>query len=434
MLRLILLSGGSGKRLWPLSNDSRSKQFLKVLLNEHGHYESMIQRVWRQIGRSGLEEASVIATSQSQQDIVLGQLNGRAKIIVEPQRKDTFPAIALSALYLYSQEKLHPDEVIAVMPVDPYVELHFFDLIKRTERALKHSGADLALIGVKPTYPAEIYGYIMPRYEDMNEYLKVSYFKEKPGARTAEQLIQGRALWNCGVFSFRLRFLLSILERKGLPVEYERFRQAYPGLPANSFDYEVVEHTDKMIVLPYDGYWKDLGTWETLTNEMANTVVGKGIIKDSGNFPNNHIVNELDIPIAVIGLSDTIVAASPDGILVSSKSASAQIKELAFFVDNRPMYEEKRWGFSKIIDYKKYDNGKEVSIERVQICAGNRIEYPVSQTRKVWTVISGEGEANVAGHRRTVLPGKTLQIERGSAHSILAATDLDMIVVQLNID
>jgi len=116
---MVLLSGGSGKRLWPLSNDSRSKQFLKVLEDPNGLRESMLQRVWRQLQNAGLEQRTYITTSKAQVDILQSQLGYEAKLIVEPERRDTFPAIALAATYLYSMKGIGLQETVVVLPVDP---------------------------------------------------------------------------------------------------------------------------------------------------------------------------------------------------------------------------------------------------------------------------------------------------------------------------
>ena len=127
-MKLILLSGGSGKRLWPLSNNSRSKQFLKILHNEDNVQESMIQRIWGQIHAIGLEGSTYITTSKAQVDIIQNQLGSELPLIVEPARQDTFPAIALAAVYLYSVHDVSLDETICIMPVDAYVEDPFLNL------------------------------------------------------------------------------------------------------------------------------------------------------------------------------------------------------------------------------------------------------------------------------------------------------------------
>ena len=161
-MKVVLLSGGSGKRLWPLSNDARSKQFLKVLQNGQGERESMVQRVWRQLNTVGLANSACLATSKTQVDMIQNQLGSKVNLIVEPERRDTFPAIALASAYLHTVQNTELDEVVVILPVDPYVEESFFSKMKELEITLHSTKADLALMGVVPTFPSEKYGYIVP--------------------------------------------------------------------------------------------------------------------------------------------------------------------------------------------------------------------------------------------------------------------------------
>ncbi|WP_033578292.1 sugar phosphate nucleotidyltransferase [Priestia aryabhattai] len=429
-MKTILLSGGSGKRLWPLSNDARSKQFLKVLEYDNRKYKSMIQRVWEQLSNVGLAETSVIATSKSQVDILQTQLNEEIDIVIEPVRRDTFPAIALAATYLHSMKKTPLDEIVSVLPVDSYVKDTFFEKIKQLEEIIKNSNAKLALVGVEPTYPSSKYGYIIP-YSRMhnNGYSEVDYFIEKPSETQASTLIKKGALWNCGVFAFRLGHIISILEKKGLPTKYQELLEKYQTLPKISFDYEVVEKTDNIIVLPYEGYWKDLGTWNTLTEEMATNRIGRGVISEDSE--NVHLINELDIPITVLGASNLVVAASPDGILVSDKESSPKIKDLVDSFNDRPMYEERRWGWYRVLDYTKLEGEKEVLTKRIGILAGKNLSYQLHDYRdEVWTIIKGEGEFILNNKLQNVRSGDVLKIRSGDKHAIRAISDLEIIEVQ----
>ncbi|PEN03977.1 mannose-1-phosphate guanylyltransferase [Bacillus wiedmannii] len=429
-MKLILLSGGSGKRLWPLSNDSRSKQFLKVLKNNNDEMQSMVQRVWGQLKSLGIENDAVIATSKSQVDMINSQLGNDVPIIIEPERRDTFPAIALAASYLYSKEHVDLDEVVGVLPVDPYVENSFFERLLDLEKALNSSNADLGLMGITPTYPSEKYGYIVPNVEkSTQELIQVSHFKEKPATVEAEELLKQNALWNSGVFAFKLDKIISLLDQKGLPVQYDVLVQQYANLPKISFDYEVVEKTENIVALPYNGSWKDLGTWNTLTEEMGTNILGKGNM--GVECEQNHIINELDIPVSVLGLSNIIVAVSPDGILVSEKDASPRVKELVGDWDQRPMYEERRWGWYRVLDHTKYDDGNEVLTKRIGITASKNLSYQYHNNRsEVWTIVKGEGIFVLDDKIRVVRPGDVLEIQPGQKHAIKAVTDLEFIEVQ----
>jgi mannose-1-phosphate guanylyltransferase len=206
----------------------------------------------------------------------------------------------------------------------------FFEHIKQLEGIVNESGANIVLMGVTPSYPSEKYGYIVPEpaadeESTASSHLRVSRFVEKPKEDDAKKLIEQHALWNCGVFAFKLGFMLSALEKRGLPVEYEDMIRLYSTLPKNSFDHEIVEKAGHLIVSPYSGSWKDIGTWKTLTEELE-PLIGKGVISE--NSENTHVINELDIPVAVMDVSNIIVAVSEHGILVSDKAASSKIKEL----------------------------------------------------------------------------------------------------------
>ncbi|WP_085506170.1 sugar phosphate nucleotidyltransferase [Thalassobacillus devorans] len=427
-MEFVLLSGGSGKRLWPLSNDSRSKQFLKVL-DKDDKLESMVQRVWSQLEKLQLHESTVIATSKSQVDMLHSQLGNHVPLIIEPERRDTFPAIALAATYLYSVKGSSLNEVVGVLPVDPFVELSFFERIKDLEGVLNTSDAEIALMGVNPTFPSEKYGYIVPTQNKLKEYIQVSHFKEKPSVTEAIDLMEKNALWNCGVFAFKLDYIISLLEAQGLPLQYDELAKHYKKLEKTSFDYAVVERAEKIAALPYSGSWKDLGTWNTLTEEMGTNQIGKGVIsKDSTN---THIVNELDIPVTVLGIKNAVVAASPDGILVTDKVASPRIKEILKGFDQRPMYEERRWGWYRVLDHSKFEEGNEVLTKRIGVNSGKNLSYQKHYARsEVWTIIKGEGEFALNEEIRNVKPGDVLVIPVEAKHGIKAITDMEFIEVQ----
>lgn len=434
-MKLILLSGGSGKRLWPLSNDTRSKQFLKVLESEDQKKQSMVQRVWEQLEATGLSKDSMIATSKMQRDMIHSQVSEDIPLVIEPDRRDTYPAIALASSYLHSIQNIDKDEIIVVLPVDPYVDNRFFEQVKKLEEVIQTQNVDLALMGVKPTYPSSKYGYIIPEIEteDFSASIMVEKFIEKPSEESAAMLINDGALWNCGVFAFRLEYILKTMEQNNLPTDYKELLTIYSTLPKISFDYAVVEKTKKIAVVPYDGYWKDLGTWNTLTEEMATTQIGKGVISEDSI--NTHLVNELDIPITIIGTSNLVVAASPDGILVADKESSPKIKEYIGQYDLPPMYEERMWGWTRTLDYAKYDEKKEMVTKRICIYANKNSSYHKHVLRdEVWTIIRGEGDLALNGRITRVKAGDIVHLPAGKEHGIKALTELEFIEVQTGLE
>ncbi|EFM09147.1 Mannose-1-phosphate guanylyltransferase [Paenibacillus curdlanolyticus YK9] len=440
-MHVILLSGGSGKRLWPLSNDARSKQFLKLFRNDAGEHESMVQRVWGQLSQAGLGHQAYIATGRAQVEVIQSQLGEEPAIIVEPERRDTFPAIALSAACLYAVHGVPLDAVVAVLPVDPFVGDHFFAKVMELEEALLSSNADIGLLGVSPAYPSAKYGYIVPiadtpvdaiggkNNDPSLPYRLVSHFEEKPDEERALQLMEQQALWNCGVFAFRLGYMVQELEARGLPTDYDRLLEQYQQLRKISFDYEVVEKAERVIVLPYAGDWKDLGTWNTLTEEMSSSLIGHAIKCDESL--NTHVVNELDLPVIVLGVSNAVIAVSPDGILVADKAASPRIKEVMQHREYRPMYEERRWGRYRVLDYTKHPECGEVLTKRIRISAGRNLSYQYhTQRREVWTVIAGQGEMVLDGSLHTIAAGDVVIVPPLMKHSIRATAELEIIEVQ----
>lgn len=309
-MNIVLLSGGSGKRLWPLSNDTRSKQFIKIFKTADRSYESMVQRVYRQILSVDASAAVTIATSKSQVSAIHNQLGTDVGISVEPCRRDTFPAIALAAAYLHDVQMIPEKESVVVCPVDPYVEQDYFEALKALGERAATSSANLVLMGIEPTYPSAKYGYIIPK--DKENVSQVSVFKEKPDEETAKSYIASGALWNGGVFAFRLGYVLKRAHELIAFHDYRDLYEKYDTLTKVSFDYAVVEHESEIEVMRFGGMWKDMGTWNTLTEAMESPSIGKAILNDSCD--NVHVVNELDVPVLCMGLKDVVVSASPEGL------------------------------------------------------------------------------------------------------------------------
>ena len=238
-MNIILLSGGSGKRLWPLSNDIRSKQFLKLFLNHKNEFESMLQRVYNQILAVDKNSTITIATSESQVPAIHNQLGKDVGISVEPCRRDTFPAIVLAAAYLVDVKKVDINESVVVCPVDPYVNESFFESMMELCKLVDNGDTNLALMGINPTYPAEKYGYIIP--DSMNDISTVKFFKEKPNSHDAQEYIKQGALWNSGVFAFKLEYVLTKAHDIIEFTDYYDLLKKYSLLNKISFDYAIVE-------------------------------------------------------------------------------------------------------------------------------------------------------------------------------------------------
>ena len=222
----------------------------------------MLQRVMRQLDRTNEEVSITVAASKSQETVLRKYLGDRAEISSEPCRRNTFPSIALATAFLRDKRAVDLNEPIVVCPVDPFVDDQFFAKFKELADLISDDAASMVLMGIEPTYPSEKYGYIIPESNDSVS--KVLEFKEKPDTETAQKYIEQGALWNGGVFAFKLGYLLDKAEKLLGFRTHDELLENYSTLENISFDYAVVEKEKSIKVVRYVGEWKDLGTWNEL--------------------------------------------------------------------------------------------------------------------------------------------------------------------------
>jgi len=422
-MNIILLSGGSGKRLWPLSNEIRSKQFLKIYKKDDGSYESMIQRVYRQIRTVDPESVITVATSKSQVSSIRNQLGYDVGISIEPSRRDTFPAIALAVSYVHDVLNADLQDSVIVCPIDHYVDDTYYQMAERIGRIAKESNAELVLMGIKPDEASDKYGYIIPTTGE--EVSKVREFKEKPDTDTAKEYIRQGALWNAGVFAFKIQYVLSIAQTMLGATDYNELQKYYDSLTKISFDYAVVEKAKNILVVRYEGRWQDIGSWSSFTEVMTGETIGNVLADQKCDC--YHVINDLDIPIMCMGIKNITVAASPDGILIADKNGADEIKGLVEKNDQDAMYAEKSWGIFRVIDI-----GPNSLTIKVTMKAGGHMNYHSHDHRdEVWTVVYGNGKTLIDGIERFVAPGDVISLPKRSKHTIYAQTDLTMIEVQI---
>lgn len=425
-MQVILLSGGSGKRLWPLSNDVRSKQFIKIFKQSDGSYESMLQRVYRQLKNVDKDVKVTIATSDTQLSAIFNQLGKDVNVSIEPCRRDTFPAIALATAYLHDVLGVRKDESVVVCPVDPYVEQDYFKALKDLSDLADKGTANLTLMGIEPTYPSEKYGYIIPTSKDFVS--RVLTFKEKPSESVAKEYIKQGALWNGGVFAYKVEYLLNIAHKLIPFSDYHDLYNKYSELTKISFDYAVVEHEENINVMRFEGMWKDLGTWNTLIEVMSDPIMGK-VITDA-ECKNINVINELDVPVLCMGLENTVIAASAEGIIVSEKDRSSHIKPYVDSISQEIMFAEKSWGSYRVLDVQKGS----LTI-KAELRTNNAMNYHSHNRRdEVWTIVSGQGKVIIDDEERIVNCGDVISLPRGSKHTIMAISDLTIIEVQIGTD
>ena len=396
--------------------------------------ESMVQRVVRQARETNLTTHITLATNASQLDIITNQLGDQVSVVTEPERRDTFPAIALAASYLSLAKNCSDDEVVVIMPCDPYTEIGYFETIARMVECVQHDVAELVLMGITPTYPSAKYGYVVPQptangQEPTVNSLPVARFTEKPTVAVAEELLKQGALWNGGVFAFRLGYMMNIVRKYITSASFEDTRSRYSEFPKISFDYEVAEKAHSVAVVPFTGQWKDLGTWNTLTDELRQHTIGNAVL--GPKCENTHVINELQNPIFVDGVKDIVVAACPDGILVCAKKETENIKKYVENLTPRPMYEERRWGTYRVLDDTTYSDGSHSLTKSITLKPGKNISYQIHHHRaETWTFVQGEGLFVLNGVEQYVKAGDTVHIPVEHYHAIKALTELTFIEVQ----
>lgn len=383
-----------------------------------------MERVYQQIKTVDSDADITIATSKTQVAAIHNQIGEDVSVCIEPVRRDTFPAIALACMYLYDVKKIDPDENVIVCPIDSYADDSFFKAMKELEQLTDQS--DLALMGIEPTYPSEKYGYIIPASED--KISAVIEFREKPDRAAAEEFISRGALWNSGVFAFKLSYLLKKAHYLLNFKDYYDLFDHYDSCPKISFDYAVVEKEKSISVIRYKGSWKDVGTWNTMSEVMDGKTIGDVTLDDQTTDTN--VINELDVPVLVMGAHHMIVAASGDGILISDKERSGYMKPYVDQISTDVHYADKSWGTYRLIEAD--DNSRTI---KVTLKPDSQMSYHSHAHRdEVWTVISGSGWAVIDGKKQRIKTGSVITMHAGCRHTVIADTELQIIEIQIGKD
>lgn len=416
---IVLLSGGSGKKLWPLSNDIRSKQFIKLFKNDTGESESMIQRVYHQVKDSFTDAKIIAATSKQQASTVITQLGEDIQLSLEPARKGTFPAVVLTVESLKLKQDITDDEIVLACPVDLFVETDFFKQIQDNIQTFKDN--EIMMVGTKPMNASERYGYIIP---ETNESIsKVSKFIDRVTFEEAKTLVNENALWSAGIYLLRVKDLLALAHEKINYSDYDDLFKEYKSIQSISLD-EVAKESNDLYVLNSSEQLNDLGTWKAITRVMQSDVIGNAAVSET--CKNVSIINDMDIPVFASGLNDVIISASQQGILVSKKEESIDIGENFETFNNPIMFADKSWGSLEVLDV-----SDESMTIKLHINAGKQMSYHSHEHRdEMWTILSGKGKTIVDGMEQPVQAGDVITMEAGCRHTIYAEEDLEVIEIQ----
>ncbi|MCQ4313544.1 mannose-1-phosphate guanylyltransferase/mannose-6-phosphate isomerase [Pseudomonas stutzeri] len=445
----VIMAGGSGSRLWPLSRQLNPKQFLTLVDAEHSLLQATIKRL------DGLDGAlpRLICNEQHRFLIAeqLRQLNiEHARILLEPVGRNTAPAIALAALQALQDTN---DPMLLVLAADHLIQdVQAFHASIRAAFPLAANGK-LVTFGIVPTHPETGYGYIEKGSQVGDEGFIVNRFAEKPDIATArDYLSSGNFLWNSGMFMFRAsRYLQELecfqpeifkacreaLEQGKQDMDFTRVdAEAFTGCPANSIDYAVMEKTTDAVVVPLDAGWSDIGSWSALwevsdKNEAGNSFKGDVIVHTTYNTL-VHAENRL---VATVGVEDLVIVETKDAVLVAHREKVQDVKKIVEQINADGRHEHmnhrevyRPWGM-----YDSIDNGQRYQVKRITVQPGAKLSVQMHHHRaEHWIVVSGTAKVTNGDKTYFVTENQSTYIPIGQIHALEnpGMIPLDLIEVQ----
>ena len=446
----VVMCGGAGTRLWPVSRESMPKQFVP-LIDERSTFQQVLGR----IADAELFERPIIITNSDFRFIVAEQLREcaiEADIVLEPMRRDSAMAVAVAAALARERD---PEAAVLILAADHVVRnVEAFKSACR-EAAIAVADGLIVTFGINPTFPATHYGYIRPGSKvNGGAALAVEAFVEKPDAETAGGYVAENYLWNSGNFAFRADIMLEEIARyepdiaaaaklavEGIVRDLDFLRlpaEPFGQAPKKSIDYAVMERTDRAAVVPVDLGWSDVGSWSAVWDVMShdadgNASTGSVVFHDSRN---SLVRSEDAILTAVVGLEDIIVVATPDAVLVTSRDKAEQVKGLVeqLKAQNRREADQhlriyRPWGY-----YQGIDLGSRYQVKRIVVKPNAKLSLQKHFHRaEHWVVVRGTAEIAVGTEVRTVHENESAYIPIGSVHRLanLGKIPLELIEVQV---
>ena len=446
----VILSGGSGTRLWPLSREAYPKQFLPVVSED----SLLAETIDRGLGLG--DDAQVMAITNEEHRFVVAahlhaQAGGRtAGIVLEPVGRNTAPAIALAAL---AAAEKNPAELMLVMPSD-----HVLKNAEAFGKAVAHGAraaeaGKLVTFGIVPGHPETGYGYIQQGPALDEESFKVNRFVEKPDQKTAEEyLASGDYLWNSGMFMFGARQYLAELEKHRPDIlaicqaafdgasedlHFTRINESiFAECPEDSVDYAVMEKTDNAAVVSLEAGWSDIGSWSALwdvsdKDQNDNTFTGDVIAQDTERT----LVRADSRLVATVGVKDLVIIETKDALLVAHKDKVQDVKKVVERIKGDGRHEHmnhrevyRPWGV-----YDSIDNGNRYQVKRITVKPGAKLSVQMHHHRaEHWIVVSGTARVTNGEKTYLVTENQSTYIPIGQVHSLEnpGVINLELIEVQ----
>lgn len=427
----VVLCGGTGTRLWPVSREGMAKQLLPIVGDE-----TLLQMTLRRAAGEGFAEPMVIGAHAVRFTIreQVQAVAPNARVVIEPARRDTMAAVALAAAIAAADD---PDAVLAVMPSDHLIREGepFRAAIRTAAEAV--AGAGIAVIGVTPTEPATGYGYIKPEVKGAKGAVKVLRFVEKPDAEKAHRLIADGCLWNAGMFTFRAGWLLDALaavEPEAVDLVREAVAtmkpdlgmlvpgEAFARIKAISFDHAFMEKTDAAVVVPAAFRWSDVGDWNAVwaasdRDAGDNAIRGDAIAEGARG---NLIHSEARL-VCALGVENLAIIETTDAILVAPRDRAQEVKGLVGTLKAKGRAEavehlrnHRPWGW-----YQTMDLGERFRVKRIVVKPGAKLSLQKHHHRSEhWVVVRGTAEVTLGTEKRILHENESVYIRIGEVHRL----------------
>ena len=454
MLIPVVLSGGSGTRLWPVSREASPKPFMRL-----GEGPSLLQRTLSRclpLAEGG--QVAVITHAnyrfRTQEEIapLLARHGGAATLLLEPVGRNTAPAIAVAALWAL---QVSPEATLLVLPADHLIpDEAAFQTAARSAAQLAQDGS-LVLFGIRPTAPETGFGYIETGAAiAQGQAFKVARFVEKPdAARAVEYLQAGRFLWNSGLFCFTARAILEALDTHapalmtqvraawaasaapapGTPMAIDA--TAFAAVPDLSIDYAVMEHAPNAVVMPASFGWSDIGSWNAVAEQLTadpqgNTALGETLLIDTRN---THVQSE-DRLVATVGVEDLVVVDTPDALLVARKDAGQKVKDVVAQLrlrghETATLHRTvaRPWG-----SYTVLQEGARFKIKRIEVRPGHALSLQMHHHRSEhWIVVSGTAKVLCDERSYLVAANESTFIPMGARHRLENPGLLNLVMIEV---